>query len=62
MQLLTDRQVAEQLNCGKSTVWRHVKNGILPIPIKIGHLTRWRAEDVSAFINSLARNVKGEEV
>jgi len=44
-------EVASYLGCGISTVWLHTRNGILPKPVKIGHLTRWRLSDVEASIN-----------
>lgn len=47
-QLLTVKQVAETLSCGVSTVWRLVRSGDLPQPIKIGGSTRWRRADIEA--------------
>lgn len=40
--LRSDREAADQLGCGRSTVWRWASEGILPQPLKIGGLSRWR--------------------
>ena len=47
-QLLTVRDVSAQLNIAVSSVWRKVKSGDLPQPIKIGGSTRWRRADIEA--------------
>lgn len=39
-------EAARMLSIGKSTLWRGVKNGELPAPIKIGGATRWRVADL----------------
>ena len=49
--LLSDLEVAEQLFCGRSTVWRWSANGVLPKPIKIGGLSRWRQSWISKVIS-----------
>lgn len=49
-QLLTVRQVAETLSISVAGVWRGVKTGVLPRPIKIGGATRWRRTDLDALI------------
>lgn len=38
---LTDREVAQILGCSRNSIRGWVKNGILPPPVKIGHLARW---------------------
>ena len=50
--LLRIQEVAMMLNLGESSVWRHVKNGDLPKPIKIGGTTRWRRETLESWIAS----------
>lgn len=47
-QLLTINEVAEALNVSTSTIWRQVKGGGLPEPIKIGTLTRWKRSEIEA--------------
>lgn len=53
-QLLTVRQVAALLNIGTSSVWRHVRNGTLPKPVRIVGTTRWRRADLLALVDGLA--------
>ncbi len=40
------KQAASMLSIGVSTLWRDVKAGKLPAPIKIGGATRWRVSDL----------------
>lgn len=47
-ELLTAKDVAAQLSLGVSTIWRQVKRGNLPAPIRIGGSTRWRRADIEA--------------
>lgn len=51
-QLMTVKDVAVTLNMGRATVWRLVKNGQLPKPIKIGNSTRWRRADIEAIYSN----------
>jgi predicted DNA-binding transcriptional regulator AlpA len=34
------------LSMGRSTFWRNVSAGVLPQPVRIGGLTRWRIADL----------------
>lgn len=45
--------LAHRLDCSKTTVHGYVRRGILPKPIRIGDLVRWRWGDVEKFIESL---------
>lgn len=52
-QYLRDKQVAEILTIGRSSVWRLVKEGKLPAPLKISErVTVWKLSDIEAFIAS----------
>ena len=42
--------LAHRLDCSKSTVSGYVRRGLLPKPLKIGELVRWRWADVEQFI------------
>ena len=44
--LFSDRETAAYLGCGRSTVWRWVEEGVLPPPIRLGGLTRWKLSDI----------------
>lgn len=50
--------LAQRLDCSRSTVHGYVRRGILPRPIRIGELVRWRWLDVEKAIESIER---GEE-
>jgi predicted DNA-binding transcriptional regulator AlpA len=52
-QYLRDKQVAEMLTIGRSSVWRMTKEGKLPAPIKLSErVTVWKLSDIEAFIAS----------
>ncbi|MCW1520472.1 AlpA family transcriptional regulator [Acinetobacter baumannii] len=38
----------------RSTVWKWVKDGRFPVPVKIHTLTRWRCVDIHAWLNQYA--------
>lgn len=48
--LITVKDVGAALSCSRSTIWRRVKDGTIPAPIKICGLTRWRANDIAALM------------
>lgn len=49
---LSVSHVAGRLGISKSTVWRWVKDGHLPAPVKLGPgCTRWRASDLEAALS-----------
>ena len=50
MNLLTEQQVAERLNCTKSALRRWRREGRGPRFVKIGRLVRYRQADVEDFI------------
>ena len=50
--LLTESDVVSLLSVGRSTLRNYRKSGEL-VPVKLGKSTRYRREDVIAFINRL---------
>jgi len=44
--LVTAEEAARMLSMGRSTFWRNVSAGVLPQPVRIGGLTRWRIADL----------------
>lgn len=54
--LLRDKQVAERLSIGKSTVWKFVKDGRLPKPYKFGAISVWKSDEIDAVIAGLERS------
>ena len=49
--LITDIELAEMLGCARSTIWKWVAGGIIPKPLKIGGLSRWRQSEGYDIIN-----------
>ena len=48
---LREKQVLELLPVNRSTLWRWVKDGYFPKPLKIGRgVTVWRHDEVVAFV------------
>ncbi|WP_282182750.1 helix-turn-helix transcriptional regulator [Aliiroseovarius marinus] len=50
---LTREEVMQRLKLTKSSLYRRVNDGTLPAPIKLGHLSRFRASDIEAAMNEL---------
>ena len=53
--LLTDREVAELLRIGRSSVWRAVAEGSLPAPVQLSGVKgkRWRLREIRAYVEGL---------
>lgn len=49
--LLTDKEVASMLGCGRSTLWRWTDEGVIPKPLKLGGLSRWRQTTIQRVID-----------
>jgi excisionase family DNA binding protein len=45
----------KRLNLTKSSLYRRVSDGTLPAPIKLGHLSRFRASEIDAAMEELAQ-------
>ncbi|MAN58245.1 MAG: AlpA family transcriptional regulator [Flavobacteriaceae bacterium] len=53
LRYISDKQLSERLEVSRQTVWRWVREGNLPRPIKLGsNCTRWRLSDVEAWETS----------
>lgn len=47
---LSDNQLAARFGISRNSIWRLVKTGQLPAPIKLfKSTTRWRLSDIEAF-------------
>ena len=51
--LCSAETLAHRLDCSKSTIVAYVRRGLLPHPLKIGELVRWRWADVEAHIQDI---------
>ncbi len=47
--LLREKHITQTYNFSKSTLWRWVKAGHFPAPVKIGRSAFWTAEAVAAW-------------
>lgn len=57
---LTVSEVADLLNCSKSTIWRRSADQTLPQPVKFGHTTRWPLSEIESYIE-LAKSSRAAE-
>ncbi len=47
---LSDKQLSERLEVSRQTVWRWVREGNLPRPVKLGaNCTRWKSADIESW-------------
>ncbi|MVO18485.1 helix-turn-helix transcriptional regulator [Parasedimentitalea huanghaiensis] len=52
----TDFELAEKFGVSRQTIWRWVKQGTFPAPVKLAKGTsRWRQRDVEAFEKKVAK-------
>lgn len=51
--MLNVTQVMQRLNVGKTSVYKLVKAGLLPKPVKIGGSARWIDAEVEAAIEAM---------
>lgn len=57
--LLKVGDVANLIQCRPGAIYRWVKNGKFPSPIKCGHLIRWRIEDLENWIRNQPTKIEG---
>jgi predicted DNA-binding transcriptional regulator AlpA len=57
-QLLNVKEVSELVGLGVSTVWKQVRKGNFPAPIKIGGATRWRRIDLETLFSRVTAQTK----
>ncbi len=50
--LIPVREVAHLLGVSVTKVWRMNSAGLLPAPIRLGHLVRWRAAEIRAWTDA----------
>lgn len=52
--LISDHTAAALLGISRATLWRRVKDGTLPRPVKIGAATRWKRDELITAVERLA--------
>lgn len=50
---LTYRELCDWLKLSQSSIYRRIKDGTLPEPIRLGHLVRFRASDIMRAVEDL---------
>jgi predicted DNA-binding transcriptional regulator AlpA len=50
--LLTTDEVADFLKISRVTLWRRVKDGTVPKPLKVGVFSRWPRSDILSVIDA----------
>ncbi len=53
--LVSDQHGADLLDISRATFRRRVAEGVLPAPVRFGGVTRWRRDDLVAFVERLAQ-------
>jgi predicted DNA-binding transcriptional regulator AlpA len=54
--LLDIKEVMATLNKCQSAIHKAVADGTMPKPVKLGRSTRWRSDDLAAYVDSLSRD------
>jgi excisionase family DNA binding protein len=52
------RAVADLLNCSKRHVYRMSDGGLMPPPVKLGALVRWRRREIEEWISNGCKPVR----
>lgn len=53
MALLTRKEIAHRLNIGVTCLQGLINKGLFPKPMKIGRLSRWKEDDLTAYVSQL---------
>ena len=54
--LIRSARLAPSLGIGRTTLWRWVKEGVFPAPVRLsGRVTAWRVGDVREWLQSKAQ-------
>ena len=57
VRLLKITEVSKLVGLAVPTLWEHCRKGMFPSPVKItSRATRWRSDEVEAWINALPRS------
>ncbi|WFQ80473.1 helix-turn-helix domain-containing protein [Xenorhabdus sp. SF857] len=60
--LLNAKQVCKAMSISKPTLYRKIKSGQIPEPLKDGRYSKWKESDITHYINSLSRGFLAEPV
>lgn len=59
-QLLREAEVCARLRRHRSSVWRDVKSGAMPSPVRLGRSVLWYADEIDSFVANLRRTTASE--
>ena len=59
-QYLTVKELADKLNICKASVYNYIKKPDFPQPYKLGRLTRFKSDEIDAYMANVPRGVYGE--
>ena len=55
--LLTRREVERRTGLSRSTIYRKMRDGSFPVPLKVSErAVRWRESDIRAYVDSRPRS------
>ena len=55
--LLTRREVGRRTGLSRSTLYRKMRDGTFPVPLKVSErAVRWRESDIRAYVDSRPRS------
>lgn len=49
MKYFSDKHLSQRYEVARATVWRWVREGRFPSPVKINGCTRWKLSDIEAW-------------
>lgn len=49
------KEIAQMGNFGRTSLYRFIKKGYLPLPFKLGTASLWKKEDVERFFERLEK-------
>lgn len=55
LRLLARREVEELTGLSCSTLYKQMRSGDFPLPLKIGRSVRWRADEITTWLDGLPR-------
>jgi predicted DNA-binding transcriptional regulator AlpA len=58
--LITVSALVEMLQRSRASIYRDIKRGTFPKPLKLGSSSRWRRSEIAAYIEGLAENRSAE--
>ena len=62
MKYITTTQLVEKLQLSRTTIWRKIKDGELPAPVKFGPNNRWLESQIDEFMAKQVEAAQAEPV